>query len=53
MVSDKLNKKLKIIKTEEFGIKLTDERTARLSNFLVDYFQTLLKVNENKPSSSP
>lgn len=53
MVSDKLNKELKIIMKEEFGIELTDERTVGLSNFLIDYFQTLLEMNnDRKPNSS-
>lgn len=46
MLSDKLVKEFKTIIKEEANVELTDEKAKDLSNYLVKYFEILMKINE-------
>lgn len=45
MLSERLIDEFGIILNEEFGLNLEKKRLIRLANFLVSYFQLLLKMN--------
>lgn len=46
MLSDKLVKEFKTIIKEEAKVELTDEKARDLSNYLVKYFEILIKMNK-------
>lgn len=48
MVSKELVDELGVILDQEFSLKLEPPALNRLANFLVSYFQLLLKINNQK-----
>ena len=48
MVSKELITELGVILDQEFNLKLEPQRLEQLANFLVSYFQILLKVNKQQ-----
>lgn len=47
-ISNELIEELGMILKEEFGLKLDREKLNNLANFLVDYYQNLLSINNHK-----
>jgi len=47
-ISNELIEELGMILKEEFGLKLDREKLNNLANFLVDYYQNLLSINNRK-----
>ncbi len=47
-ISNELIEELGMILKEEFGLMLDREKLNNLANFLVDYYQNLLSINNRK-----
>ena len=48
MISKELVDELGVILKEEFSLELDQNRLNKLANFLVNYFQLLLQINNQK-----
>lgn len=48
MISRELVDELGVILKEEFNLELDQNRLNKLANFLVNYFQLLLQINNQK-----